>query len=91
VLEFQQRILGVTPSEPGFAAIRIEPNLCGLEHAEGSVCTPHGPVEVAWRREGRTLSLKIAKPDGIPALVRVPGGAERRFSGARFEEQFNLP
>lgn len=90
VLEFQQRILGVTPSEPGFAAIRIEPNLCGLAHAEGSVCTPHGPVEVAWRREGRTLSLTIAKPDGIPALVRVPGGAERRFSGARFEEKFIL-
>jgi hypothetical protein len=46
---------------------------------------------VAWRRQGQTLSLTIAKPDGIPALVRVPGGAERRFSGARFEEKFILP
>ena len=91
VLEFQQRILGVTPSEPGFARIAVEPHLCGLEHAAGSVCTPHGLVEVSWRLTERRLHLVIIKPPGIPVDLRVPGGARRHFTQTRFEETFLLP
>ncbi|HRI81299.1 MAG TPA: alpha-L-rhamnosidase C-terminal domain-containing protein [Opitutaceae bacterium] len=90
VLEFQQRILGVTPTEPGFARIRIEPHLCGLTHAAGSVCTPHGMVEVAWRVAEGKLHLTASKPAAIAATINPPGGAPREFAGTRFEASFDL-
>lgn len=91
VLEFQQRILGVTPAEPGFARIAVEPHLCGLEHAAGSICTPHGMIEVAWRKEGARFTLSLQKPAGVPADLRVPGGATRHVTETRFVETFILP
>ncbi|MBP9913338.1 MAG: hypothetical protein KBF26_08005 [Opitutaceae bacterium] len=90
VLEFQQRILGVTPAEPGFARIHVAPNLCGLTHAKGSVCTPHGLVEVAWRVAERKFHLTITKAAGIEVTVLAPNGATRQFSGGHFAESFDL-
>jgi len=83
VLEFQQRILGVTPAAPGFAQISIRPHLCGLAHARGSVCTPHGLVEVAWKIEGRRFHLEAAIPAGIPAIVMLPDGSQHAATGGR--------
>lgn len=88
VLEFQQRVLGVTPVEPGFARIAIAPNLCGLDHAAGSVCTPHGMIDVAWRVEGGKFRLTATKPAGIAASVRAPDGSVHEFTGTRFEKTF---
>jgi hypothetical protein len=90
VLEFQQRILGVTPAEPGFARIAIAPNRCGLTHASGSVCTPHGLIEVAWRIADGQFHLTVKKPAGLPATVTAPGGVTREFTAARFAESFPL-
>ena len=83
VLEFQQRILGVTPAEPGFARIAITPHRCGLTHAKGSVCTPRGLVEVAWRVEGGKFMLEAAVPANTPVHVRLPDGSTRDFPGGR--------
>ena len=90
VLEFQQRILGVTPTEPGFARIKIEPHRCGLTHANGSVCTPHGMIEVAWRLVEGKFELAVTKPVGIEATILAPNGETRQFSGGNFKETFNL-
>ncbi|MBS0664618.1 MAG: hypothetical protein JSR48_15225 [Verrucomicrobia bacterium] len=90
VLEFQQRILGVTPAEPGFAKIRIEPHRFGLTHAAGSVCTPLGLVEVAWRIAGDRFHLAASVPAGVEAAVTFPGGTRRSFTGGRFEEAVAL-
>jgi alpha-L-rhamnosidase len=90
VLEFQQRILGVTATEPGFARVRIAPNRCGLTHAAGSVCTPRGLIEVAWRVAEGKFHLKITGPAGIEVAVAVPGGGARTFTGGKFEEAFAL-
>lgn len=81
VLEFQQRILGVTPAEPGFARIAITPHRCGLTHAKGSVCTPRGLVEVAWRVEGKKFTLEATVPSGTPVHVQLPDGSSRDFPG----------
>lgn len=43
-----QRVLGVTPAEPGFAVAAVDPALGSLEWAAGTVPTPHG-----------TLSLRV--------------------------------
>jgi len=90
VLEFQQRILGVTATEPGFVSTRIAPNRCGLTHAAGSVCTPRGLIEVAWRVADGKFHLAVNAPAGIALTIVAPGGATRTPAGGRFEEAFPL-
>ena len=90
-LEFMTRVLGVTPSVPGFAAIEIAPHRCGLAHAGGSVCTPRGPVKVAWRVEGGEFMIDIEAPVATPVLVRLPGGEHRKFYGGKFSARVACP
>ena len=91
VLEFQQRILGVTPAEPGFARINLAPNRCGLAHAKGSVCTPRGLIEVAWRVEGGKFTLEANVPANTPVQVHLPDGSAREFGGGRASFTVSLP
>lgn len=91
VLEFQQRVLGVTPLEPGFKRLRVAPQRCGLSRAAGSVCTPHGLVSVEWQAMADQFRLVITTPVEIPVMVVAPNGEQREFSGRRFEETFVLP
>jgi hypothetical protein len=44
--------LGITPAEPGYAAVRVAPALGGLDWARATVPTPHGPVTVEARADG---------------------------------------
>lgn len=85
VIELMTRVLGVTPAQPGFAEIRIEPHTCGLEHAEGRVCTPRGPVSVSWIRDDRRLQLRIDAPRETPVQVLMEGEVVHRFPGGRWE------
>jgi alpha-L-rhamnosidase len=90
ILEFQQRILGITPAKPGFEAIAITPHLAGLTHAAGSLCTPRGLVEVAWRAEAGKFTLEATVPGGVSTTVTAPDGSTRRFDGGKFSETFFL-
>jgi alpha-L-rhamnosidase len=47
--------LGITPAEPGYAAVRIAPALGGLEWARATVPTPHGPITVEAHADGRLI------------------------------------
>jgi hypothetical protein len=76
-------VLGVTPAAPGFARIHLAPHLCGLTRAEGSVCTPRGPVEVAWRIEAGKFSLEVKAPADTPVAVQLPDGSRQDFAGGR--------
>jgi len=90
-LEFLQRILGVVPTAPGFARVTIAPHRCGLDHAEGRVCTPHGPIDVAWRVAEGAFALEIDAPAGLDITVIAPGApTPRRFAGGKFAEKFPL-
>jgi alpha-L-rhamnosidase len=91
VLEFQQRILGVTPAEPGFARIAIVPHRCGLTHAKGSVCTPRGLIEVAWRVAGGQFTLEAGVPANTPVRVQLPDGSTREFPGGKAVYTVSLP
>ena len=61
-------ILGVTPLEPGFAKIRVRPQIGSLARVEGKVPTAKGPVSV--RVEGGVLTLDV------PAPARVEWGGK---------------
>ena len=55
-------VLGVRPVEPGFKVFCVDPVASGLDAASGTVATPHGIIEVAWRRT----------VDGYTGQVRHP-------------------
>ncbi len=63
-----KNVLGITPTAPGFAKVRIAPHLGRLEWAEGSYPTPKGPIRVRFDKQA----------DGtIKSTVNLPPGIER--------------
>ncbi len=68
-----QNVLGVKPLEPGFARVRIAPQLGDLKWAEGTYPTPRGPIRVRHeRRSDGTIDSKIEAPVGVQ-VEQVPG------------------
>ena len=70
-------VLGVTPREPGFAKVRVAPQVGGLKLVEGTVPTAKGPVKVRVEN-GRTLTLVTP----VPAEV-VFGGRKLTLDSGR--------
>jgi len=73
------RVLGVTPTGPGFETCRIAPRPGSLPRAEGTFPTPHGDVGVRWRRTDDGQVLEVDVPRGVEAeivLVRSGGPGE---------------
>jgi hypothetical protein len=67
-------LLGAAPTAPGFARWQVAPQPGGLAWAEGSVPTPHGALDVHWRRQsrGRSFTLAVNAPGGTSGDVAVP-------------------
>ena len=61
----QRQILGVTPKTPGFTEITFNPDLCGLEFAEGAIPTPHGVITVRLEKD---KAPQISLPDNIKII-----------------------
>jgi alpha-L-rhamnosidase len=65
-----RNVLGISPAEPGFAKVRIEPRLGRLSWAEGSYPTPKGPIRVRHEKQADgSVKSDITLPPGV---VRVP-------------------
>ena len=70
-LQFISRIvLGIEQTAIGGTAFVISPWVNGLENAQGSVATPHGPIQVKWQRNGDVLTVKISKPDIVEVIFK---------------------
>lgn len=73
--EFPAEILGVSPAEPGFKRIKIQPRIGHLTWAEGKVATVQGTVYVKWELTGDGLfRLSVKGPYRIPITVELPDG-----------------
>jgi alpha-L-rhamnosidase len=81
--EILEHLLGVRYSSPGGCELVVEPPLCRLEHARGTVLAANGYVEASWSREGRLVRLECTIPAGTTALVRLPAGRYRVTSGEK--------
>jgi hypothetical protein len=77
-----ENVLGITPASPGYDTIEVNPNLMGLDYANGSVATPHGAVAI---RVDKTKGIALDLPAGIrEARVRYrtsAGGGEVFLDG----------
>ena len=71
--------LGVTPTQPGFAAYEVKPNLGGLEWIEGDVPAPFGRIHVKFDK--KSVSVLSDGGKGVLVLptgqrVDIPSGRE---------------
>ena len=70
---FYEGILGITPTEPGFRAIRIEPQFSTrLTSARGGYPTPQGEVLVDWQISDGVLEMSFTVPKNTLADVVLP-------------------
>ena len=61
-----QNVLGIQPLEPGFAKVRIAPQLGSLKWVEGTYPTPRGPIHVRHERQaGGDIKMDVQVPDGV--------------------------
>jgi alpha-L-rhamnosidase len=76
---------GIAPLEPGYARVLIAPQPGGDIHwARSSVETRHGKISVSWSRDGDgPVELNAAVPDGVTALVRLPGLQEQELGSGQ--------
>jgi len=67
--DFFATICGITPSKPGFAAVRIAPALGELNHVVGSMPHPSGMIKIEIQKTAEVgISADITLPDNVPGV-----------------------
>jgi hypothetical protein len=62
-------VLGIRPAAPGFAKVRIAPDLGDLQWAEGTYPTPKGIIKVRHERQpDGTIKSDITLPPGVESV-----------------------
>jgi len=67
---FLSLVAGITPAEPGFQSVNIEPALGDLKHIDASMPHPAGMIELQLERKGK---------NGIKGFVVLPEGLHGTF------------
>jgi alpha-L-rhamnosidase len=78
LVAMQETLLGVSfraPNPDGTIRITVAPPVRGLPRASGTVPTIAGPVSIAWRRNGRGMTLALTMPANLTALVHLPASS----------------
>lgn len=71
VYYYQACVLGVHPLAPGFREFLIRPYPDRFFAVDGSIPTPHGPVEISWTRRPNGLLLTASGPANLRPLVNA--------------------
>ena len=82
MFQMSGRILGVTPTKPGFREFAINPQTVGLTWAKGKIPTPHGVISVSLKIAGRQTDVEFHVPRNTKAIVggKHFGHGEHRIS-----------
>jgi hypothetical protein len=80
--------LGVKPTQPGYAAYVVEPELGGLQWIDGKVPTPHG--DIAVYADATTIRVTGVAGQGVlrfgsATAPRTDGGTIRKVGERRYE------
>ena len=74
-------ILGVRPMEPGFRKVLIQPDLCGLKWARGTIPTPYGIIEISLKEENDYIDATLNLPEGVEVEIVPPVGKRMLLNG----------
>jgi alpha-L-rhamnosidase len=74
-------ICGIRPAGPGFASVRVAPQLGPLERASGTLCHPRGIVRVDFHRDGESLRGMIELPEGVNGTLEIADQTRPLTSG----------
>jgi len=84
-------VLGVWPTAPGFAKVRIRPRWGGLEHARGVVPTPRGPIAVAWDRRKKRLEVELPELEAeLDVWSEDPSRRQRKVLSGGGHHEFEI-
>lgn len=78
VADWMHRTIGgLSPTEPGYARVRIAPRPGGgLTWARTALETRHGRIEVSWQLEAGTLTVRSTLPPGVTGVLALDGQDE---------------
>jgi hypothetical protein len=76
-------VAGISPSSPGFAAVRIAPHLGELRRADAAMPTPKGLVEVRYARKENRWKAVVTLPPDLSGELSWRGQLIRLHSGAQ--------
>jgi alpha-L-rhamnosidase len=62
-------VLGVRPLSPGFKRVLIDPDLCDLEWASGSIPVPQGRIDIYCEKVMDKVRVKINGPEDIEYVL----------------------
>ena len=86
VADWMHRTIGgIAPLEPGYSRVLIAPQPGGdILWARASLETRHGKIAVSWSQDGdRPMRVDLAVPEGVTALVRLPGSQEQELGSGQ--------
>ncbi len=78
LVAIQEGMLGVIPTGPGYMSFDVTVPLHALSYAAGRVPTPHGPIDLAWRRPANAsqpFDIDVTVPANTEATIRIPATA----------------
>jgi len=87
VADWMHRVVGgLAPLTPGYETVLVAPQPGGgLTWAETTLDTVHGHVAVRWELDDEALLVRVTVPEGVTAVVRLPGLEEQRVAGGTHE------
>ena len=82
VADWMHRTIGgIAPLEPGYGKVLVAPSPGGgITWARSALGTRHGRISVSWTSDDAgAIQLDLEVPDGVTALVRLPGLADQEL------------
>jgi len=71
------------PDSKGFATLEIAPiPVTGIDWVKAGFETLHGPVQVAWHKEGKKFALEVTIPANTRARIIMPGSKKPELTGS---------
>lgn len=67
-----RRLVGIEPTSPGYATLRIKPQIASLQQVEAVVPTIRGSVAVSIQRTPDSFEMKTVTPANTQAEIWIP-------------------
>jgi hypothetical protein len=58
-------VLGIRPARAGYRTFRFDPELAGLEWAEGRIPVPGGFIEARVETSAKGITKRVSAPEGL--------------------------